>query len=419
MGEVTLVPPPSKSDAERALVLADVLGVPPPPGAAPGPDSSSDVEVVRRGLEVLRSGGGDLDCKDGGAPFRFLVTQAALTPGAVTRFTGTPRLGARPHRPLLEALRRALGPQGLVLEEGSPWPLVVRAPATPRPTELVVSGAESSQFASSLALGAARLAARTHAASAVVVEGHLASQGYFEVTLRWLERAGFLVERAERASATRVEVRQRSDAPATLPRIPGDWSALTVLLPLAWKTGARVAGLERGTGLPDESVVEHLGSIGLGLEPAPDATVRVRGAAVRGLAVDAATCPDAVPALVALACALPSPSTFTRTDVLRVKESDRVAGLAELAERVGATARVEGSTLTITSGPATARFDFDARDDHRLAMAAALASVLTGARLERLSGASSVTKSFPGFWREIAKVHPPFARFATSRLPSE
>lgn len=418
VGEVTLVPPPSKSDAERALILADILEVPPPSGAEPGPDSSSDVEVVRRGLEVLRAGGGELDCRDGGAPFRFLLTQAALTPGAVTRFTGTKRLGERPHRPLVEALRRALGGQGLVLEEGSPWPLTVRAPASLGATDFVVAGTESSQFASSLALGAARLAARTGGACAVAVDGALASRGYFDVTLRWLERAGFEVEvRGSRVSIgppRALSPSKGADLVSPLPGIPGDWSALTVLLPLAWRARARVAGVERETGLPDESVLVHLESVGLRLVEAATGLVRVEGAASGGLRVDASLCPDAVPALAALACALPKPSTFDRTDILRAKESDRVAGLAELATRVGATALVDGATLTITPGRATARFDFDARDDHRLAMAAALASVLTGSELGALVGARSVSKSFPGFWREIAKVHPPFARFVSA-----
>jgi 3-phosphoshikimate 1-carboxyvinyltransferase len=416
VGEVTLVPPPSKSDAERALILADILGVPPPPGAEPGPDSSSDVEVVRRGLEVLRAGGGELDCRDGGAPFRFLLTQAALTPGAVTRFVGTKRLGERPHRPLLEALRCALGPRGLVIEEGSPWPLVVRAPMTPLAQEFLVSGNESSQFASSLLLGAARQSARTARPCGLLIDGVLASRGYFDLTMDWVRRAGFRVSQRECLGEEPFRFRLDADElVSSLPAIPGDWSSLTVLLPLAWKTQVAVDRVDPRAVHPDALALRHFASVGLSVQPLQGTQVcRVDGTPRGGLSVDASLCPDAVPALAALACALPEASAFTRTDILRAKESDRVAGLAELAARVGASARVEGSTLTIVPGRAAARFDFDARDDHRLAMAAALASVLTGSELGTLTGAHSVTKSFPGFWREIAKVHPPFARFITA-----
>src|SRR5262249_37966467 len=147
-----LTPPLSKSDAHRALTLGALLGVAPRlPASGPLP---SDVRVLRDGLVAL-AGPGDVevDCADGGAPFRILLTQAALRPGQRTRFRGTPRLGERPHGPLLDALTRTLGPAGLrVVHEGQPWPLlVVGAGRAPEP-RFTIDGSASSQFATSLLL---------------------------------------------------------------------------------------------------------------------------------------------------------------------------------------------------------------------------------------------------------------------------
>ncbi|GMU59078.1 MAG: 3-phosphoshikimate 1-carboxyvinyltransferase [Myxococcaceae bacterium] len=388
----TLTPPLSKSDAQRALVLSGATAL--PLELPPGEVLPRDVEVLRAGLASLRAPESEIDCRDGGAPFRFLLAQAAVLPSRVVRFTGTARLGARPHGPLLDALRAALGPHGLTLEDGRPWPLTLTSPAHPeRATSFAVTGAESSQFASALLLAAARLVVKDGRPREVRIDGPLASEGYLALTRRWLAAFGFTVEVFE--GLTRLT---RWERPARAPRIPGDWSSLTILLPLAWKTGARLHRVALGTGHPDEAVVDHLASVGLTL-----VGDRVTGTARGGLSVDVSTCPDATPALVALACALPGESRFLRAGVLRHKESDRLAALADLVRAVGGEARIDADTLLVRPPASAGEFRFDARDDHRLAMAAATVAALLGVKVH-LSGRDCVEKSFPGFWRELEGV---------------
>lgn len=397
-GRALLTPPLSKSDALRALVLADATGLSlslPTDEALP-----RDVDVLRAGLAALHQLEATVDCRDGGAPFRFLLAQAAVLPSRTLRFTGTPRLAERPHRPLFDALRTALGPFGFTLSEGAPWPLTLTTPAHPeRARNFTVTGAESSQFASALLLAAARLTAADGLERDVRVEGALASEGYLAMTARWLAAFGFSLER--HGGVTRITGWAK---PRALPPIPGDWSSLTMLLPLAWRSGARVARVVRGglgSGHPDEAVVGHLASVGLELV-ADDGAHRVTGTARGGLDVDVSLCPDAAPALVALACVLPAASRFTHAGVLRHKESDRLAALAELVRAAGGDARLDGDTLTVTAPTDRRDFTFDARDDHRLAMAAATLAALLSVRV-RLTGRDAVVKSFPGFWDELAR----------------
>ncbi|MEW5739422.1 MAG: 3-phosphoshikimate 1-carboxyvinyltransferase [Myxococcota bacterium] len=392
----TLTPPLSKSDAQRALVLADATAL-----SLKLPSNEilpRDVETLLSGLDALRRPESDVDCRDGGAPLRFLLAQAAVLPSRTVRFTGTPRLGERPHGPLLDALRAALGPHGLVLREGTPWPLTLTSPAHPeRATRFTVTGAESSQFGSALLLAAARQVAGDGRPREVLIEGPLASEGYLGLTRRWLAAFGFTVEVFE--GETRLT---RWARPHATPVIPGDWSSLTILLPLAWRTGAHVTRLARGTGHPDEAVVAHLASVGLSLVTDGDLH-RVTGALRGGLDVDVSRCPDATPALVALACALPRESRFTRASVLRHKESDRLSGLADLVRAAGGQAHIDAETLFVRAPTAVSDFRFDARDDHRLAMAAATVAALLGVRVH-LTGRECVAKSFPNFWRELEGV---------------
>lgn len=384
-------PPISKSDAQRALVLADILCVPFDEVLPSGEALPRDVEILRDGLSSLslRSGargrgeGRRIDCHDGGAPFRFLLAQAAVQPATRVEFTGTQRLGERPHAPLMKALQAI---PGLQLTEGKPWPITVESPSTiTGPVEFAVTGLESSQFASSLLLGAARLAASGVKAS-LRVEGAMTSEGYFALTRHWVERVGFVIEL--NSSTLTLSRRERESDFA----LPGDWSSLGYLLALSWVSDARVERIAYGTGHPDEAIVGHLQAIGLKI------TDRLEGTAARGLDVDCEQCPDSIPTLAALATKLPAASTFRRTGILRHKESDRLAGIRSL---LGGLTSHDHDTLTVRPGPVSA-FHFDALDDHRLAMSAAVLARLHDVKLT-LRGMSCVSKSFPGFWTEAAE----------------
>ena len=400
-----LVPPASKSDAQRSLVLARVLEDPRLAAflREPSEPFAHDIRVLDEGLsrlgvetpEVV-----DIDCADGGVPFRFLLTQAAVTPHRRVRFHGSERLGQRPHRPLLDALRATLGASGLSLREGDGfWPVSLETGPRVTSDEPVfrVGGVESSQFASSLLLGAALLERRERRAWSVALEGDVASSGYLDLTIAWLRRSGF-------------DLRQRGgeftlagwSAPANDPRVPGDWSSIGYLLAIAWRTRGSVANVDASAAHPDQAVVAILESIGLrvAIDAAGDA--RVDGSATGGIRVSGAPCPDLLPTLAALACVLPGRSEFSDTDILRHKESDRLEGIRDLVAAAGGVTSLDGAGTLRIEPPwhVSESFEIDSRHDHRRAMSAATLAVLSGSRV-RLHGASCVAKSFPGFWSQL------------------
>jgi 3-phosphoshikimate 1-carboxyvinyltransferase len=398
-----LTPPVSKSDAQRALVLAHLTGHWPMPTlqSEPEADLAADVRVLTRGVEALRQPAGPLrevDCADGGAPFRIFVTQAAVTPGVHVRITGTPRLGERPHGPLFESLREALGPSGLSLTEGSPWPVEIRGPARTGAPVFRVPGAQSSQYASSLLLGCAALFLRERRPWSVEILGALTSAGYLELTVTWLRRYGFTVEE----SPSRLTVTGHQPSPSA-PPLPGDWSSLGYLLLIAWRTGGSVERADPTSAHPDQALLRLVQPAGLTPVPGADLTMRMEGQARSGLVASGKECPDLLPTLAALACVLPRPSTLTDVGILRLKESDRLEGIRTLVAAYGGSTTLEGETLTVTPPPAPpAHFAMDSRDDHRLAMVSATLAVLSGARLT-LTGPECVEKSFPGFWRQLER----------------
>jgi len=387
-----LVPPESKSDAQRALVLRSVRGLPP---VAVPPDAPEDTQHLAKGLEVLAKGGGDVHVGDGGAPLRFLLTQAALTPGARTAFHGSERLAARPHGPLVDALLAALKSDGLSLEWNGQWPLVVQAPAKVSARTFRVDGAQSSQYASSLLLGAAKLAVRTSETVSVAIDGKRASEGYLELTLDWLRATGFTLS----TQGGRISVSPRS-APPKWPDVPGDWSSGAALLALAWKCGGSVRGLPKPEAHPDGAIVGMLTQVGLAVSPGK--RWQVSGAAQRGLDVSVQASPDLALVLAALACVLPGESVLRDVAVLRAKESDRAAGVLELVRAAGGQGEARDDRLVLTPPREFKALRFDAQRDHRRAMGAAVLAVLAGVELE-LEGAEHVKKSFPGFWQQLAR----------------
>ncbi|MCL2626329.1 MAG: 3-phosphoshikimate 1-carboxyvinyltransferase [Cystobacterineae bacterium] len=399
----TLCPPLSKSDAQRAMVVADIWGLPspvPPLGAEGHEDLPRDVQVMAKGLQALAGPGPRLciDCKDGGAPFRFLLTQAALRPDAEVEFVGSTRLGERPHEALLSALEQTLGPLGLRIERGNPWPLRLHTPQLlPKALHMEVEAQASSQFASSLLLGAARVARASCQPSSVFLRGPLASPGYWDMTRKWLECSGFSVWEENRRTWVTTKA-----MPQQLPPIPGDWSSLGYLLLLGWASNNPVAGVSLGQGHPDEALWWHLQNLGLETVCKHN-LAHVSGQAQGGLKVSALECPDAVLGLVALACMLKAPSRFEDIAVLRLKESDRVEAAKAMATAFGAVFRLEGDSFVVEPGPLPKSFELDSREDHRMAMSAATLAAMSGVPLQ-LWGPECVEKSFPAFWKQLQNV---------------
>jgi 3-phosphoshikimate 1-carboxyvinyltransferase len=395
-----LVPPVSKSDAQRAQALAHAAGRPDWVELADAEhELPEDVRVMRRGLKALREGTGvaEIDCRDGGAPFRILLSLAAVTLGREVRFMGSPRLGERPHGPLLEALTASLAPAGLKLEHGSPWPLTVHAPPKTAEPRFKVLAAESSQFASGLLIAAAACVGREQRRWTVELVGPTASQGYLELTVEWLKRYGFGVEK----TSNEISITGWSE-PRQRPALPGDWSSLGYLLLAAWRAGGTVARVDLEAAHPDRAVLDVLDRVGITVEPCGPGEVRVKGAPQGGLTATGKDCPDLLPTLAALACVLPGPSTLLGVEVLRHKESDRLAGILELCTAAGARATHEpqNDRILIAPGKVPPELRMHTRNDHRLAMSAATLSVLTGS-LCTLDAPDCVAKSFPGFWSQL------------------
>jgi len=104
---------------------------------------------------------------------------------------------------------------------------------------------------------------------------------------------------------------------------------------------------------------------------------------------------DEVPVLALLASHARGDSWFLGASELRVKESDRLAGVADGIIALGGHAAAEGDDLVVAGGGLEGGRG-DALGDHRMAMAFAVAGLAARRPIE-IDGMEAADVSFPGF----------------------
>jgi 3-phosphoshikimate 1-carboxyvinyltransferase len=199
-------------------------------------------------------------------------------------------------------------------------------------------------------------------------------------------------------------------------RVPGDPSSAAFFAVLAALGGGSltVSGvLENPTRTGFEVILERMG-VRLGrspqrrdgglLEPEVDLTIH-GGAPLRGIDMEPELAPsliDEIPILAIAAMFASGESRFRGLGELRVKESDRLVKTIELVTSAGGRARAEGDDLIVSGGLSkTKAFQFDPDEDHRLAMAAAVAANYAEGSCT-IKDPSCVAVSFPGFFEALA-----------------
>jgi len=130
----------------------------------------------------------------------------------------------------------------------------------------------------------------------------------------------------------------------------------------------------------------------------PVADIRVRAGSLRGVHIPADQVPlaiDEFPALFIAAACASGETTLTGAHELRVKESDRIAVMAQGLQRLGIEARETPDGIVIRGGSLRGG-DIDSHGDHRIAMSFAMAALRASGPVT-VRDCKNVDTSFPGF----------------------
>jgi 3-phosphoshikimate 1-carboxyvinyltransferase len=384
-GRSRIIGPLRANDCDRLLEALRTMGA--------GASFDGDDAVID-GVGGRFPRGGAVNLGDGGAPTRFAIAAACLAAAPVT-IDGSRRMRERPVAEGIDMLR-SLGASIDYAEAPGRLPVIVR-PSTLRGGSLEVGRTASSQFLSALLLLAPWLPQG--------IELHptapLTSFTYVDLTLAVLQEWGAAVD----AAALRVPP---GPLPARTYAIePDASSALYWCIAAALVPGFTVAlpGVDPDGDQPDLAIVQELARRGaIALEATGAGDMRVRGTgALPGGRFDGARCPDGALALAVASARAEGTSRITGLRTLRVKESDRIAALADELRRVGCGVHATDDAMVIEPAPAEGPpVVIETYDDHRVAMAFAVLG-LARAGIS-IKDPACVAKSYPGFWRDLALI---------------
>ena len=253
----------------------------------------------------------------------------------------------------------------------------------------------SSQYFSGLLMALPKLGRD----SILQTEGRMESAAYVELTEEVLKAAGIRFDR-ENENSWKIFGNQIPRLPDTV-SAEGDWSNAAFFLCAAALSGhgIRVSGLNPESCQGDRQILRILREFGAEVS-VDEKTVSVREGCRRPIEVDAMAIPDLVPVLAVLCCSVEGISRITGAARLRWKESDRLTTTTALIRSLGGEAEELPDGIVIHGSGRLRGGKADTFNDHRIAMSAAVASVLCAEPVMVL-GAECVGKSYPAFWEDF------------------
>lgn len=316
-----------------------------------------------------------VDCGESGSTLRFLLPVISAL-GITCRLDLHGRLPSRPLSPLYGEMEK----HGAKMSPEGSNPMLISGAL--RGGTYTIRADVSSQFISGL-LFALPLCEED---SKLVLIGRRESASYVEMTLSALRAYGVKIIAAEDGYI--IPGRQKYRSPGSL-AVEGDWSnAAFWLAAAALGAPLTVTGLDGDSLQGDRAIVSAISEI------------KAEGDKAM---IDAQNIPDLVPILSVVAAAQKKTTVIYNAARLRLKESDRIETTAALLRAIGASVTKTEDGLRIKGDreklhPATV----DAAGDHRIAMAAAIASVAAGD--VTVLGAEAVNKSYPAFFEDFRRL---------------
>ncbi|HQT41808.1 MAG TPA: 3-phosphoshikimate 1-carboxyvinyltransferase [Polynucleobacter sp.] len=423
----SIVLPGSKSISNRALLLAALSS-----GTTTLKNllDADDTQVMRNALRqlgltvtdkadnvcVVEGCGGkfpvqdaDLFMGNAGTAIRPLTAALAMQ-GGNYRLSGVPRMHERPIRDLVDGLRQVGAKIDYELQAGYP-PIKIIAADIDIKDVVKVRGDVSSQFLTAL-LMALPLVAKEPVKIEVI--GELISRPYIDITLKLMARFGVTVACPDAQSfvipAKTTDVVYQS--PGTL-SVEGDASSASYFLALGAIGGGpvRVLGVGSESIQGDVAFADALALMGAKITAGEDwievAGVKNANGKLNGITMDCTEIPDAAMTLAVTALFAEGPTRLNNIASWRVKETDRIAAMAQELKKIGAVVE-EGADYIVVQAPASLADwkspseGIDTYDDHRMAMCFSLAAF--GPNALKLNDPDCVAKTFPTYFAEFVKI---------------
>lgn len=395
----TVVAPASKSMMQRSIAVAILAnGKSLLRNYTPCDDSDAALKIAGDlgcnvsvdGTTVIIDGelnpkSSTLNCGEAGLGIRMFTPIASLCNQDIT-LEGEGSLKKRP----VSMLEKPLSDLGVSIKtNGGFIPITVSGPM--KGGEAEVDGSVSSQMLTGMLL-----ALPCAENDSVLHVKELKSKPYIDMTLEVMRDFG--VE-ATHDNYEKFYVRGRQEYHSVDYNVEGDWSGASFLL-VAGAVGGKVKveNLNIESLQADVAILRAIEAAGAIVRKTDNAVV-VEKSKLRGFQFDATECPDLFPPLVSLACHCQGDTTIKGVGRLKHKESDRATVLKTEFAKIGVTIDIDEDTMIVYGGSVKGG-TMHANNDHRIAMAAAVAAILSENEIE-IENAECIAKSYPGFYDDF------------------
>lgn len=355
------------------------------------PEAGSFRVTPMRGSDEGRQENGQLpenrritiDVGESGSTLRFLLPVVCAA-GIETHIVMHGRLSERPLSPLWEELES----HGAVLKRNDDGSVDTAGELTGK--DFSIAADVSSQFISGILFALPVIARRQGITEemSIRLEGKTESENYILMTMDALRCFGIDVRR--QADRLIMKAGASYSSPGRV-EVEGDWSngAFWLCAGAMSSCELKVDGLSAASSQGDRAVTGFI--------------ERIKDKSSDKAVIDAGNVPDLVPVLSVLAASVRKETVFINAGRLRIKESDRIKTTVNLINGLGGRAEETADGLKVFGTGRLKGGTVDSCNDHRIAMSAAVASIICENDVEVLN-AQAVRKSYPYFWKDLEKL---------------
>lgn len=399
----SLVVPPSKSLSHRAIIAASL---------AEGTSTISNVllsEDILATIHAMEALGAAIEiqkdtliikgCRpyrakpvmnanESGSTLRFLIP-IALTDPKKMMFEGKNHLIHRPLDTYFELFEQ----YGISFEHPKDAYLPLHTCGGFKPGVYRLRGDISSQFITGLFFALPLLKGD----STIEITTKLESKGYIDLTLDILKKFGIQIDSV--SENTYFIKGNQAYQPCSY-RVEGDYSQVAFFL-VAGALGAdiKLLGMNPNSYQGDKKIIADIQAMG-GKISFDEQSLCCVPSDTKGATIDFSQSPDLGPALTVLASLSHGTSRWINASRLRIKECDRITAMKEELEKMGGRIIEYPDGMQIDGVDYLCGATVDSHNDHRIAMALAMASLKTKGDI-RILNAGAVSKSYPHFWDDF------------------
>lgn len=380
----------SKSESNRLLLLQALF----PELQVSNLSESDDTRYLTAGLKEDSL----VDIHHAGTAMRFLTAYFAAQPGKEITLTGSERMQQRPIKILVEALRSMGADISYAANEGFP-PLRIRGKKL-ETRSVDIQANTSSQYISALMLMAPSLEQGLD----IHLQGTITSRPYIEMTLSLLHQLGI----QGTFEGQVISIAPQTQISQTEVVVESDWSSASYfysLVALAPQLRVRLSSY-RANSLQGDSALQQLyQAFGVTTEfdVATHSIVLRHNQETREdtVVMDLVQTPDLAQTIAVTCFGQGRACDLTGLHTLKIKETDRLIALQNELRKLGADIEVTNDSLHLKRrGAIQPNQQIATYHDHRMAMAFAPLALLTSLTI---LDAGVVSKSFPGFWEDMAR----------------